>query len=285
MLVIEHAADCPAGRLGDWLREAGAELDVWSAASAQPVPDDLTGYSALVVLGGGMGAHDDAVAPWLGAVRGLLAEAVRTELPTFGVCLGAQLLAVATGGQVSIAETPEYGAQLVAKRQAAAADPLLRELPITPDVVQWHVDEVSRLPAGAVLLASSPVCEVQAFRVGRLAWGVQFHLETTPEIVRAWAAQDADLLDGYDLDAILDRTDRVHDDIAEVWRSIVARFVQIAADPAAAAGPRSLPMAAMSGTSGGGYADTSTAGPITDPAAIRAALAAEMQASRDPHGR
>ena len=274
ILVIENDLVAPIGVLEGWLREAGAELALCSPAVGQPLPADLTGYSALVVLGGAMNAYQDEVAPWLPELRALLAAAVRAELPTLGICLGAQLLAVAAGGRVSAAETPEYGAQLVAKRQAAAEDPLFRELPITPDVLQWHVDEVSQLPPGAVLLASSPVCEVEAFRVGRLAWGVQFHIETTPEIVTRWARQDAELLAGYDLPAILERAVRAHADIAEVWQPMVAAFVALAADPPAA-GPRLLPMA------GAGPAVT-TAGPLTDPAAIRAALAAELQASREP---
>ncbi|MBV9823799.1 MAG: type 1 glutamine amidotransferase [Actinobacteria bacterium] len=274
VLVIENDLVAPVGRLDGWLREAGAEPVLCSPASGQPLPADLGGYSALVVLGGAMNAYSDEVAGWLPELRALLAEAVRTELPTLGICLGAQLLAVATGGRVSEAETPEYGAQLVAKRSAAASDPLFRELPITPDVLQWHVDEVSELPPGAVLLAASPVCEVQAFRVGRLAWGVQFHIETTPEIVTQWARNDAELLADYDLPAILDRAVAAHDDIAEVWQPVVAGFVALAADPPVAGGSRLLPMA--------GQAAVSTAAPITDPAAIRAALAAELQASREP---
>jgi GMP synthase (glutamine-hydrolysing) len=278
ILVIENSADDPVARLGDWLRDAGAVLQIWSAVEGEPLPTDLADYSALVVMGGGMSATNDAVAPWLPGVRSLLASAVRAELPVLGVCLGGQLLAVATGGRVTPAETGEYGVQLIAKRQVAATDPLFRELPITPDVLQWHVDEVSQLPASAVLLASSPGCEVQAFRVGRLAWGLQFHIEVTPDIIGDWARQDAQLLADYDLDRIVDRSLAALDDIAEVWQQVAARFVEIAADPAAAAGPRSLPMAGLGG------ANTTTAGPITDPAAIRAALAAEMQASRGPHG-
>jgi GMP synthase-like glutamine amidotransferase len=280
VLVIENDLSAPIGMLEGWLRDAGAELVICSPPTGQPLPAELTGYSALVVLGGGMGANDDDRAPWLPQLRALLADAVRAELPTLGICLGAQLLAAATGGRVGAAETPEYGSQLVAKRQAAAADPLFRELPITPDVLQWHVDEITELPPGAVLLASSPVCEVQAFRLGRLAWGVQFHIETTPEIVALWARQDAELLQDYNLPAILERSARAHPDIVEVWQPVVAAFVALAADPAAAgpavaAGPRLLPMA-------GAGPVTTTAGPITDAAAIRAALAAELQASREP---
>lgn len=278
LLVIENDVNGPIAELGSWLREAGAELDVRCAAVGEVLPADLDGYSGLIVMGGAMGAQDDDRAPWLPDVRALLSQAVRAELPTLGVCLGAQLLAVATGGRVQRAELPEYGAQLVAKRQAAATDPLLTELPITPDVLQWHVDEVSQLPASAVLLASSPGTEVQAFRIGRLAWGFQFHIETTPEIVASWANEDADALADYDVDRILSRSAAAHVDIAEVWQPVAETFVGIAADPVTAAGPRTLPMA------GSRSAPTSMAGPITDPAAIRAALAAEMQAARGPHG-
>jgi GMP synthase (glutamine-hydrolysing) len=274
ILVIEHDRTAPVARLGQWLRAAGAELDVRSGAAGDELPPDLTGYAGLVVMGGAPGAFDDDAAPWLPHVRQLLADAVRDEVPTLGVCLGGQLLAGATGGRVRRAETPEYGAQLVAKRTASSSDPLFKALPITPDVLQWHVDEVHQLPPGAVLLASSPVCDVQAFRVGRRAWGLQFHIETTPEIVASWAAEDAAVLSDYDLDAILDRATRAHEDIADVWRPFAATFVAVVRDPSLAGGPRALPMV-------GG--PTATAAPITDPAEIRAALAAEMQASRGTH--
>jgi GMP synthase-like glutamine amidotransferase len=285
ILVIENARDAPVARLGEWLAAAGAELDVRNAEATDPLPE-LAGYAALLVLGGGMGAYDDGRAPWLPTVRRLLAEAVQAELPTLGVCLGGQLLAAATGGRVRPAELGEYGAQLVAKRQVAADDPLLRELPITPDVLQWHVDEVSQLPPGAVLLASSPGCEVQAFRVGRLAWGVQFHIETTPDVVRDWAATDAELLADYDLATIVQRAVDAHPDIAETWQPVAARFVEIARDPAAAAGPRTLPMVgrpAPAATEQAEAEPAEPADPLTDPAAIRAALAAQMQAARGPH--
>lgn len=275
ILVLQNADDDPIGRLGDWLTAAGASLDIRPLQSGADVPESLIGYSALVVLGGGMNAYDDARSPYLPAVKARLAEAVRDELPTLAICLGAQLLAVAVGGRVSLGTAPEYGAQLVAKRQAAATDPLFKELPITPDVLQWHVDEVTALPGAAVQLAASPACENQAFRVGRLAWGLQFHIETTPETVSEWAQHDAQELADYDLDSILARAIAVHDDLTEVWQPVATRFVEVAADPSAVAGNRSsLPMAGRNVT---------TAEPITDPAAIRAALAAEMNAARG-HG-
>lgn len=269
LLVIENDDSDPVGRLGDWLSAAGLDLDVQRPHDGAAPAPRLNGYAGLVVLGGGMTASDDVNAPWLPGVRALLREAVSGELPTLGVCLGAQLLALANGGQVGPnPDGPEFGAQLIAKRAACADDPLFGLLPITPDVIQWHFDAITTLPPGAVQLASSPGCDVQAFRLGRLAWGVQFHIETTPEIVHGWAATDAAALEGYDVQRLLSRADRVHDDLAEVWAPFAASFADVVRDPAAVRASRAVP--------------TSTAGPITDPAAIRAALAAELTASRGP---
>ena len=269
LLVVQNAADDPIGPLGEWLTASGLTLDVRDVEGGDPLPSGLDGFGGLLVLGGGMSASDDGRAPWLPAVRALLAGAVAHDVPTLAVCLGAQLLAVALGGRVgSNPAGPEFGAQLVAKRANSATDPLFRDLPITPDVIQWHYDAVLELPPSAALLASSPTCEVQAFRAGRVAWGIQFHIETTPLLVRQWAAEDAAALDGYDVDAILDRSDAVHADIAETWRPFAAAFAAVVADPSSVPALRPLRMV--------------TAEPVTDPAAIRAALAAELHAARQP---
>jgi GMP synthase (glutamine-hydrolysing) len=268
VLVVQNAVSDPIGLLGDWLTDAGLTFDVRNAETGDELPA-LDGYDGLVVLGGGMAAHDDQRAPWLPTVRALLAQALADETPTLAICLGAQLLALTLGGLVGPnPEGPEIGAQLVAKRANAATDPLFREMPITPDVIQWHYDAVLDLPASAVLLASSPTCEVQAFRAGRVAWGIQFHIETTPELVRSWAAEDAAQLDGYDVERLLERSDAVHADIAEVWQPFAATFAGVVADPASVPATRPLRMA--------------TAEPVTDRAAIRAALAAELHDARQP---
>jgi GMP synthase (glutamine-hydrolysing) len=268
LLVIQTAEDDPVGRLGDWLVAAGLDLAVLRPYDDGSVlPSDLVGYDGLLVLGGGMSATDDTATPWLPQVRALLRDAVSREMPTLGVCLGAQLLATANGGRVSPnPDGPEFGAHLIAKRQAAADDPLFGPLPITPDVIQWHFDAIDPLPPGAVQLASSPGCDIQAFRLGRLAWGIQFHIETTPELVRAWAAADADALEGWDVQRLLSRSDAAHDDLVDVWQPFAAVFADVVRDPGAVDPSRAVA--------------TSTAGPITDAAAIRAALAAELTASR-----
>ncbi|MGH3509083.1 MAG: type 1 glutamine amidotransferase, partial [Nocardioidaceae bacterium] len=100
ILVIEHEEQCPPGWLGEWLVEAGASLDVRRAYAGQPLPNRLTHHDGLVVLGGSMGANDDAKHGWLTATKQLLRQAVADDVPTLGVCLGHQLLAAALGGTV-----------------------------------------------------------------------------------------------------------------------------------------------------------------------------------------
>jgi len=264
VLVVQNEADDPPGRLGDWLTDAGVELDV---REGPDLPANLHEHAGLIVLGGAMNAYEDDVAPWFPHLRALLRAAVAAEVPTLGICAGAQVLAVAMGGRVEVNEDgPESGAYLIAKRAAAATDPLFGPLPITPDVIQWHYDAVTVLPPGAMQLASSPLCTNQAYRLGRLAWGIQFHIETTPEIVRAWADADAEQLEDYDLDLIMRQVEAIDDDIVEVWQPFAERFAAIVLDPSSVRAARGVP--------------TTTAEPITDPAAIRAALAAEAHAAQ-----
>ncbi|MGM1064003.1 type 1 glutamine amidotransferase [Saccharothrix sp. Mg75] len=224
LLVLQPDRDDPPARLGEWLTAAGAVLDVVDPAE-RPLPATLDDYRGVVCLGGAMGALDDEAHPWLADVRLLLSHAVSKRVPVLAICLGAQLLAVATGGRVREAERPEIGVRLVAKRDVAAQDPLFAELPWTPDVLQFHLDEVSTLPPSATLLASSPVCANQAFRVGENAYGLQFHVETTPEVVLKWDSGYPGGASGqFDPDRLAD----AHEDIREVWQPFAERFVRLA---------------------------------------------------------
>lgn len=228
LLVLQPSKSDPLAKLGDWLQAAGIELDL-VLLQEEPAPASLDGYQGVVCLGGEMGALDDIDHPWLADVRKLLSSAVAKRVPTLAICLGAQLLAVATGGQVRRGpQGPEVGILLVAKRDVAGRDPLFADLPWTPDVVQFHSDEVHLLPPGAELLAASPKYPNQAFRVGACAYGLQFHIETTPEIVLNWAAKDPEAAASaravhFDQDFL----EEAHRDIEEVWQPFVARFAQL----------------------------------------------------------
>ncbi|MDT8915820.1 type 1 glutamine amidotransferase [Amycolatopsis sp. PS_44_ISF1] len=246
LLIIQPDVSDPLGRLGDWLTEAGAELDV-RLPPGQELPASLDGYAGLVCLGGGMGALDDQQHPWLVDVRRLLSTAAATAVPTLAICLGAQLLAVATGGEVTVGEDgPEVGPGLVSKKDAAWTDPLCAELPLMPDVLQFHNDVIRRLPAGAELLVSAPRYQNQAFRLNRCAYGIQFHIETTPDVVLAWAESSPEMAELTRPGALTpEKLTAVHVDLEESWRPFAARFVRLAAGEldAAAKSQHRLPLA------------------------------------------
>lgn len=167
-----------------------------------PIPPTLAGYDALIVLGGSMDPDDDAGAPWLPTVRGLISEALRTCTPMLGVCLGAQLVGRTSGAVLRrMPGGPEIGVRQVSLLPAAADDPLFQGFDPDPRFAQWHWFETA-LPAGAVALARSAQCEVQAFRLGPCAWGVQFHPEVDDVALAQWATDDADLLRASGVDGL-----------------------------------------------------------------------------------
>lgn len=226
-LVVTHTASEGPGLIGSWLPESGLGLEVVEPWRGDELPASLDGFQALVVMGGPQQAWDDGSAPWLAATKALIRKAVGAELPTFGVCLGAQLLAEATGGRVApSANGPELGARLVGKRDLAGNDPLFWDLPLSPVVVQWHDDEVTELPPGATLLMSSPAYPHQAFRVGAKAWGIQFHIETDPGMLARLVEQDRDTL--ADPAATLAGMVEVMPEIEEVWGEVLRRFARLA---------------------------------------------------------
>ncbi|MGY2084410.1 type 1 glutamine amidotransferase [Blastococcus sp. SYSU DS0539] len=231
LLVVVPSETDPPARLGEWLRAAGLELDERHLKLGDPLPDALDEVDGLLVLGGPQSSLDDeATSPELVGVRHLLRRAVDADLPTLAICLGAQLLAQVGGGRTRVGvDGPEVGATLVAKRDVADADPVFGPLPLSPDVIQWHHDEISELPRGATLLAGNPHYPHQAFRVGSCVYGLQFHIETTPEMVRGWAGSDpvGVAASPLDLETLCLRADAAHDDVAEAWQPFAARFAEL----------------------------------------------------------
>lgn len=223
VLLVEHEPQCPPDRLAGWLTDAGHTVEVCRPYAGDPLPAARE-LHALVVLGGRMGAGDDAVAPWLPGVRQLLRDAVPARVPVLGVCLGAQLLAAACGGRVEVgAEGVEAGVVDVAWREEAAEDPLTAELPDPFPGPSMHHDAVVSLPPGAVWLGSSRQYPHQVFRVGARAWGVQFHPEASPRTFRGWAAGEPD-----GAPAAVAELERRDGEVALAGRALVERFASLA---------------------------------------------------------
>jgi GMP synthase (glutamine-hydrolysing) len=237
VLVIEHETTCPTDRMGTWLSEAGATVEVCRPYAGEPVPSRVE-QDALLVLGGHMGAYDDAGHNWLAPTKQLLAAAVDDGTPTLGVCLGAQLLAVACGGRVEVGEPgPEAGVVDVRWRPEAAGDRLVSRLPDRFPGPTMHHDAVVELPPGAVWLGETPMYPHQAFRVGDSAWGVQFHPEVSLPTFRTWAGMDAESLRhwGHEPDDVVAELAARDDEVAGAGRALTVAFVE------AVRVPRSLP--------------------------------------------
>jgi GMP synthase (glutamine-hydrolysing) len=198
LLVVQHQVDGGLGRLGPLLEAArpGLDVDLRRPDLGDPLPADLAGLDGLVVLGGSMAAWEDERAPWLPHTRALLARAVDESVPVFSICLGAQLLALATGGRVERgAAGIEAGLSDIRPTADAAGDPLMAALPEGGfRAAQGHHDAIIELPPRAVLLATGELYRHQAYRVGDVAWAVQYHPEVTADDFDAWMREDAEVL-------------------------------------------------------------------------------------------
>lgn len=184
ILAIQNDETDPPHLAAQWLAEQGHEIVILRAYSGEEVPATVpVGIDALMPMGGHMGALDDHIASWLPNERAMIADAAARDLPIFAICLGAQLVAAALGGEVVRSETPEIGVYEITPR--GVADPVF-DSSETVIATQWHEDKVSRLPEGAVTLASSPLCENQIYRFGSKSYAVQFHPEVDAQMVQSW---------------------------------------------------------------------------------------------------
>lgn len=184
--IIQNDPEVPPGTISEQLTIPCTIHHPYLGESLPP----LEQITALIVMGGAMGANDDQRHPFLAEVKQLLRQVVSAGIPYLGVCLGGQLLAAALGARVVSDRWEELGSMAVDLTAEGRADRLFSGIAVQFSTFQWHHDSFD-LPAGGVLLAASPVCPHQAFRVGSSAWGVQFHPEVTEQIIRDWCAWDS----------------------------------------------------------------------------------------------
>lgn len=222
--------------MGEWLAEAGVVLDVRRPYAGDRLPEDLTGHSGMLVLGGSMDAYADERHPWLTEVKALVHRAADTHVPTLGICLGHQLVAVALGGAVH--KNPrgqQIGVLDVGWTDAASDDALLGPLTQARVAVQWNNDVVNVVPPDAVVLARTPADEVQAVRYAPTVWGVQSHPEAGEEIVRSWADSDRDeaVERGVDVDEYVARVAAAREELRSAWRPLATGFAALTMDAVA----------------------------------------------------
>ena len=185
-LVFQHIACEHPGIFRDFLKADGIAYDAIELDEGERIPP-LDKYDALWVMGGPMDVWEEDQHPWLIAEKAAIREAVQTRnMPYLGLCLGHQLLGAALGGTVGKMKAPEVGICNVDLTAEGRADPIFAGMAAKQKALQWHGAEVQTLPAGAVVLASSPACPHQAMRIGRHAYGLQYHVELTSRTVPEW---------------------------------------------------------------------------------------------------
>ena len=188
VLSMHHGPTVPGGVFDETVEASGHVLERWQVPDGK-ASDSTDAYDAVMVFGGSMHPDQDEQFEWLAHEERFLRDVIGAEVPVFGVCLGAQMLARAAGAQVGPAPQLEVGWLDVTLSEAGEADPVLGALPRTATVFQWH-HYTFGLPPGATALASSPVC-LQAFRLdGQPAWGIQFHAEVTLDMATSWIDED-----------------------------------------------------------------------------------------------
>lgn len=185
-LVFQHIDIEHPGIFREFFAADGIGWDAVEFDAGEAIPP-IDGYDALWVMGGPMDVWEEEAYPWLIPEKQAIRAAVGRGLPYMGVCLGHQLLGEAMGGQVGKAAQAEVGILDVELTDAGRGDPLFAGMAPRFKALQWHGAEVAAPPPGAVVLARSPLCAVQAMRVGRHAWGMQYHTELTPATVAEWA--------------------------------------------------------------------------------------------------
>jgi GMP synthase (glutamine-hydrolysing) len=203
VLFVHHEEPISGGLYDTVVPAAGHEIVRW-APFAGEAPPRLDGADAVIVLGGAVHPDADGSDPWLGEEVELIRGVLDRGTPLLGLCLGAQLIARATGAWVGRSESSEVGWYEVQPNGRGLADPVVGTLGGTTYAFEWH-HYTYEPPAGAEELAHSDRA-TQAFRLGETVWGVQFHPEVTRELVYEWTALAPEQVDG-DAEALRSETD------------------------------------------------------------------------------
>lgn len=232
ILVIQNYPGTPLGAVGRALDEAGIGTRLVAAYDGEPVPERLSDEIGLVVLGGAQSALADAEYPFLPAVCDLIRTAHDQDTPILGICLGAQLIARAFGGQNVLDRPVEFGWQHVNATPAGRSDPVIGAIGAGAPLFHWHTDTVE-LPPGAVHLASSADTPNQAFRLGRATYATQFHFEVAEPEARQWSSSFADVIARHTPDWPLrldEEAARHAPDADRAGLSLARRWVQLLRD-------------------------------------------------------
>jgi GMP synthase (glutamine-hydrolysing) len=213
VLIIKNIETEGPGTIGDFLKKEGIPFTIVELGSGETSPP-LEKFTALIVLGGPMGVYEMDRYPHLMTESRIIREALNRDMKVLGVCLGSQMLAHCLGAEVYPGPQKEIGWFHIELTGDGLKDPLMRRLAMHPrvgdfwrrfKVFHWHGDTFD-LPAGSARLAGSHLYENQAFRFGKNAYGFQFHIEATRDMIAEW------FKDLPDVEKMLEETEQIYDE-------------------------------------------------------------------------
>tara|TARA_Y100001968_G_C19441352_1_gene762704 strand:+ start:1156 stop:1887 length:732 start_codon:yes stop_codon:yes gene_type:complete len=197
LLVLQHLEREGPGLYVQIAEQRGLRVCIFRLDLGDSLPEPTNG-DLLLVLGGSMGIREigDQTYPWLINEVDLIKKALNQKIGIIGVCLGAQLLAYAAGGNVELLHEkstfqplPEIGWSSIFANGLEKDNKLKKFFTSKFAVLHWHGDRIL-LPTSAELIASSRRCREQLFKIGSLAYGLQFHIEVQSEMVNRWIEED-----------------------------------------------------------------------------------------------
>ncbi len=223
LLVIKHVEQEGPGYIADLFADDGWAVETLHLSGAgAALPDDLDDIGGIVIMGGPMNVYQEDAYPFLKKEESFIRRALIDEVPVLGICLGAQLIAKTCGARITRSPQKEIGWCTVTKTREGMNDNLFRGNPQRMTVFQWHEDTFD-LPGDGVLLAKGRVCTNQAFRVGHNAYGLQFHIEATPEMVEAWMRDER----GIDVARIIRDGKKIVERFADQGKRVITNFKRI----------------------------------------------------------
>ncbi len=193
ILIVKNIAIEGPGTIEEFLKDKGIDYSILEIHDCHAEIPDIRNHSHLVVMGGPMAVYETREHAYLSIELALIRSFIKSKKPVLGICLGAQMIAHAVGAEVFAGDTLEFGWNKVSLTADGMDDPIMSSVAIdgepVAEVFQWHGDTFN-LPKNSVRLASSPAYENQAFRYKENVYGLQFHIEVTPGMIREWFTEE-----------------------------------------------------------------------------------------------
>jgi len=216
VLIFMHDAREDAGTIMDFLEQNQSDIHIVKFYEGDSLPENAFQYNTVISMGGPMNVYEETKYPFLKDETQFLACCLEKNIPVFGICLGAQLMAKAAGARVIKAPREETGWSDVTLTDEGRQDSFFSGLPESFPVFQLHGDTFE-IPGDATLLATAPACRNQAFRI-RNSLALQFHLEVQADKLGIW-------LTGHDLqDDVLSTYEKIRQDLDHNARRLYRNF-------------------------------------------------------------